>query len=35
MAFRFVFTKRAEMCKEIPWKSAYKIVCEGMKEGRK
>lgn len=35
MGFRFVFTKRAEMCKEIPWKNAYKIVCEGIQEGRK
>ena len=34
MAFRFVFTKKTEMCKDIPWKDAYKIVCQGIKEGR-
>ena len=34
MAFRFVFTKKSEMCKDIPWKEAYKIVCQGIKEGR-
>ena len=35
MAFRFVYTKKQEMCKEIFWKDAYGIVCEGIKEGRK
>lgn len=35
MAFRFVFTKKAEMCREIPWKQAYGIVCEGIREGKK
>ena len=34
MAFRFVFTKKAEICREISWKEAYRIVCEGIKEGR-
>ena len=34
MAFRFVYTKKAEMCRDIPWKEAYKIVCEGIREGR-
>ena len=33
MAFRFVFTKKAEMCREIPWKKAFQIMCEGIKEG--
>lgn len=35
MAFRFVFTKKAEMCREIPWKAAYQIMCDGIKEGRR
>lgn len=34
MAFRFVYTKKAEMCREIPWKKAFQIVCEGIKEGK-
>lgn len=34
MAFRFVYTKKREMCQEINWQDAYKIVCEGIKEGR-
>lgn len=34
MAFRFVFTKKDEMCKVIPWKEAFQIVCQGIKEGR-
>ena len=35
MAFRFVYTKKHQMCREIPWKQAYGILCEGIKEGRK
>lgn len=35
MAFRFAFTKKAEMCREIPWKKAYLIMCEGIREGRR
>lgn len=30
-AFRFAFTKRAVMCKEIPWKKAYGIMMRGVK----
>ena len=33
--FRFVFTKRKVMCKEIPWTQAFAILREGIKEGRK
>lgn len=32
--FRFVFTKKAEICKDIPWKKAYGILLKGIKEGR-
>lgn len=35
MAFRFVFTKRREMCRDIPWQEALRIVKEGIEEGRK
>lgn len=31
-AFRFVFTKRAEMCREILWKRAYKIMVQGIRD---
>ena len=34
MAFRFVFLKKSEMCGEIPWKEAYRIVCKGIREGK-
>lgn len=34
MAFRFVYIKKGEMCREIPWKKAFQIMCEGIKEGR-
>ena len=33
--FRFVFTKRNVMCREIPWTRAFAILREGIKEGRK
>lgn len=33
--FRFVFTKRKEICKEIPWIKAYGILLKGIKQGRK
>lgn len=32
MGFRFVYTKKREMCREIPWKEAYKILCKGIRE---
>jgi len=34
MAFRFVFMKKREMCREIPWKKAFQIMREGIKEGK-
>ncbi len=34
MGLRFVYTKKVQMCKDIPWREAYKIVCKGIKEGR-
>ncbi|MCD7807011.1 MAG: glycosyltransferase family 2 protein [Lachnospiraceae bacterium] len=34
-AFRFVFTKRKLMCQEIPWRKAFKLVCRGIREGRR
>ena len=35
MGLRFVISKRKEMCKEIPWKRAYGIIKEGIREGRR
>ncbi|MBQ7919078.1 MAG: glycosyltransferase [Lachnospiraceae bacterium] len=35
MGLRFVISKRKEMCKEIPWKKAYGIIKEGIREGRR
>jgi len=32
---RFVFTKKDEICKEIPWLKAYGILLKGIKQGRK
>lgn len=32
---RFVFTKRNIMCREIPWKQAFTILREGIKEGKR
>lgn len=31
---RFVFTKRQEMCREIPAKRAYRLLLDGIKEGK-
>ena len=33
--FRFVFTKRSEMCQQIPWTKAYKLLLDGIKQGKK
>ena len=33
--FRFVFTKKNEICKDIPWVKAYGILLKGIKQGRK
>lgn len=33
--FRFVFSKRKQMCKEIPWRKAYKLLRDGIKEGKR
>lgn len=35
MGLRFVLSKRQEMCKDIPWKKAYRIILDGIREGRK
>lgn len=35
MGLRFVYTKRAEMCKDIPWKKAYGLLLNGIEEGKK
>ena len=32
MGFRFVYTKKAVMCNDIPWKDAFKILRKGIKE---
>lgn len=34
MGLRFVFVKRGEMCQEIPWRKAYAILVEGIREGK-
>lgn len=34
-ALRFLLAHKGEMCREIPWQQAYKIMCEGMKEAAK
>lgn len=34
MALRFLFAHKEELCKEIPLKEAYGIMCRGIKEGR-
>ena len=31
-ALRFLLAHRGEMCCEIPWRQAYKIMCEGMRD---
>lgn len=35
MALRWLMAHKEELCKEIPLKEAYKIMCRGIKEGRK
>lgn len=32
--FRFVFTKRKEMCREVPWVKAFTLLLEGVKQGK-
>ena len=32
--FRFVFTKRKEMCLEVPWGKAFKLLLDGIKQGK-
>lgn len=34
MALRWLFAHKEELCKEIPLKEAYAIMCKGIKEGR-
>ncbi len=31
---RFAFCKRKEMCRDIPWPKAFKLILQGIKEGR-
>lgn len=33
--FRFVFTKKKEICKDISWTKAYGILLKGIRQGRK
>lgn len=33
--FRFVFTKRKEMCQEIAWPKAYTLLLQGIRQGKK
>lgn len=35
MALRFLLAHKEEMCKEINWKQAYGIMCEGIREADK
>ena len=35
MAIRFLLAHKGEMCKELSVKEAYKIMCQGIQEGRK
>lgn len=35
MALRFLLAHKNTMCTEIPWKEAYRLMCQGMKEARK
>ena len=32
--FRFVFTKRKEMCQDIPWTKAFMLLLKGIKQGK-
>ncbi len=34
MGLRFVYAKRGEMCREIPWRKAYAILLDGIREGK-
>lgn len=34
MALRFLLAHKAEMCQQISMKKAYRIMCQGIKEGR-
>jgi len=34
MGLRYVYVKKSVMCRDIPWKQAYKILKKGIKEGR-
>lgn len=34
MGFRFVFSKRGVMCRDIPWKKAYRLLKDGIRRGR-
>ena len=35
MSVRFLLAHKGELCQEIPVKKAYRIMCEGIKEGRR
>ncbi|MBQ9142879.1 MAG: glycosyltransferase family 2 protein [Lachnospiraceae bacterium] len=35
MAIRFLLAHKGEMCRQIPVKKAFQIMCEGIKEGRR
>lgn len=32
--FRFVFTKRKEMCQQVAWPKAYKLLLDGIRQGK-
>lgn len=34
LAWRFLWVHKAEMCREIPVKQAYRMMCEGIREGK-
>lgn len=34
MGLRFIYAKKSEMCKEIPWRKAYSILKLGIHEGK-
>ncbi len=34
MGFRFVYTKKSQMCQEIPWKEAWKLVKKGIRDAK-
>lgn len=35
MGLRFMLAHKQELCKELSWKTAYGLMCKGMKEGKK